>query len=175
MLPLTLQFLIAMIASAINERTKRKLDYALEEVQVVKEAFRAATGKERIPFTPDQRRRLAVVGKELSPEERRQCRHGPTFAALSSRNQHSSPAADTRFITAVCLPQRPSSGLLSCRRRPRCPQDKKPRPIPGRPPTGQSIAPGASFSKGPSPRMWRNAPSAGGIPPASLLLGGLGA
>jgi putative transposase len=73
MLPLTLQFLIAMIASAINERTKRKLDYALEEVQVVKEAFRAATGKERIPFTPDQRRRLAVVGKELSPEERRQC------------------------------------------------------------------------------------------------------
>jgi hypothetical protein len=39
MLPLTLQFLIAMIASAINERTKRKLDYALEEVQVVKEAF----------------------------------------------------------------------------------------------------------------------------------------
>jgi hypothetical protein len=40
MLPLTLQFLIAMIASAINERTKRKLDYALEEVQVVKEAFR---------------------------------------------------------------------------------------------------------------------------------------
>jgi hypothetical protein len=70
---LTLQFLIAMIASAINERTKRKLDYALEEVQVVKEAFRAATGKERIPFTPDQRRRLAVVGKELSPEERRQC------------------------------------------------------------------------------------------------------
>jgi hypothetical protein len=73
MLPLTLQFLIAMIASAINERTKRKLDYALEEVQVVKEAFRAATGKERIPFTPDQRRRLALAGKELSPEERRQC------------------------------------------------------------------------------------------------------
>ena len=49
-LPLTLQFLIAMIASAINERTKRKLEYALEEVQVVKEAFRATTGKERIPF-----------------------------------------------------------------------------------------------------------------------------
>jgi hypothetical protein len=71
----------------------------------------------------------------------------------------------------VCLPQRPSSGLLSCRRRPRCPQDKKPRPIPGRPPTGQSIAPGASFSKGPSPRTWRNAPSVGGIPPASPLLG----
>jgi hypothetical protein len=33
MLPLTLQFLIAMIASAINERLQRKLDYALEEVR----------------------------------------------------------------------------------------------------------------------------------------------
>ena len=31
MLPFTLQFLIAMIASAINERLQRKLDYALEE------------------------------------------------------------------------------------------------------------------------------------------------
>ena len=37
MLPLTLQFLIAMIASAINERLQRKLDYALEEVRVLKE------------------------------------------------------------------------------------------------------------------------------------------
>lgn len=72
------------------------------------------------------------------------------------------PRAGIRFITAVCLPQRPSSGLLSCRRRRPYPQDKKPRPIPGRPPTGQSIAPGASFSKGPSPRMQRNAPSAAG-------------
>ena len=73
MLPLTLQFVIAMIASAINERMRRRLDYALEENRILKEAFRAVTGKERIPFTPDQRRRLALAGKELSPEERRQC------------------------------------------------------------------------------------------------------
>ena len=73
MLPFTLQFVIAMIASAINERTRRKLDYALEESRILKEAFRAATGKERIFFTPDQRRRLALAGKELSPKERRQC------------------------------------------------------------------------------------------------------
>src|SRR5450631_1387624 len=33
MLPFTLQFLIAMIASAINERLQRKLDYAQEEVR----------------------------------------------------------------------------------------------------------------------------------------------
>ena len=62
MLPLTLQFVIAMIASAINERMRRRLDYALEENRILKEAFRAVTGEERIPFTPDQRRRLALAG-----------------------------------------------------------------------------------------------------------------
>ena len=35
MLPSTLQFVIAMIASAINERMQRKLDYTQEEVRVV--------------------------------------------------------------------------------------------------------------------------------------------
>jgi hypothetical protein len=40
MLPLPLQFVIAMIASAINERLQRKLDYALEEVRVLKENLR---------------------------------------------------------------------------------------------------------------------------------------
>ena len=73
MLPFTLQFVIAMIASAINERMRRKLDYALEENRILKEALRAATGTERIHFTPDQRRRLALAGKELTPKERRQC------------------------------------------------------------------------------------------------------
>jgi hypothetical protein len=72
MLPLTLQFVIAMIASAINERMRRKLDYALEENRILKEALRAATGTERIHFTPDQRRRLALAGKELTPKERRE-------------------------------------------------------------------------------------------------------
>jgi hypothetical protein len=67
MLPLTLQFLIAMIASAINERLQRRLDYALEEVRVLKEILRAATGKDRISFTPDQRRCLALAGIELTP------------------------------------------------------------------------------------------------------------
>ena len=73
MLPPTFQFLIAMIASAINERLQRRLDYALEEVRVLKEILRAATGKDRISFTPDQRRRLALAGIELTPKERREC------------------------------------------------------------------------------------------------------
>ena len=71
MLPATLQFIIAMIACAINERMQRKLDYAQEEIRFLKEALRAATGSSRISFTADQRRRLAVAGKELTPEERR--------------------------------------------------------------------------------------------------------
>src|ERR1035441_4558464 len=75
MLPLTLQFLIAMIASAISERLQRKLDYAQEEVRVLKEILCAATGKERISFTADQRRRLALAGIKLSPEGRRKCCH----------------------------------------------------------------------------------------------------
>ena len=52
MLPFTLQFLIAMIASAISERLQRKLDYSLE-VRVLKEILSAATGKVRISFTAD--------------------------------------------------------------------------------------------------------------------------
>ena len=45
MLPATLQFLITMIACAINERMQRKLDYTQEEVQVLKEILAALTGR----------------------------------------------------------------------------------------------------------------------------------
>ena len=71
MLPSTLQFVIAMIASAINERMQRKLDYAQEEIRVLKEMLRGVTGGSLLSFTADQRRRLALAGKELSPDERR--------------------------------------------------------------------------------------------------------
>ena len=73
MLPVTLQFIIAMIAYAINERMARKVEYLQEEVRVLKEALAAATGKTRIAFTPEQRRRLARKGKDLTPEERKAC------------------------------------------------------------------------------------------------------
>jgi hypothetical protein len=62
MLPATLQFLIAMIAYAINERMQRKLDYTQEEVRVLKDILVALTGSQRISFTTDQRRCLAVAG-----------------------------------------------------------------------------------------------------------------
>jgi putative transposase len=73
MLPVTVQFLIAMVAYAINERMGRRVDYLQEEVRVLKEALAAVTGTTRIAFTREQRRRLALKGKALTPEERREC------------------------------------------------------------------------------------------------------
>ena len=73
MLPAPFQFIIAMIAYAINQRMVRRIDYLQEEVRVLKEALAAATGKMRIDFSPEQRRRLALKGKELTAEERRAC------------------------------------------------------------------------------------------------------
>jgi hypothetical protein len=73
MLPATLQFLITMIACAINERMQRKLDYKQEEGRVLKEILAALTGSRRVSFTAAQRRRLAIAGKALSPEERKKC------------------------------------------------------------------------------------------------------
>ena len=73
MLPLPLRFFIAMIAYALNERMARKQEYLLEEVRVLKEALAAKTGTERITFTAEQRRRLALKGRALTPAERRTC------------------------------------------------------------------------------------------------------
>jgi hypothetical protein len=73
MLPATLQFIITMIACAESERMQRKLDDTQEAVRVLKEILAAITGSRRIHFTADQRRRLAIAGKTLSPEERKKC------------------------------------------------------------------------------------------------------
>jgi transposase len=73
MLPVTFQFIIAMIVYAIIARTARRIDYLQEEVRVLKEALATATGKKRIDFTAEQRRRLALKGKALTPEERSIC------------------------------------------------------------------------------------------------------
>ena len=73
MLPLPLQVIIAMMAHAINERMARQLDYLLEEVRVLREVFAETTGWRRIPFTDEQRKRLAIAGKALTPEERETC------------------------------------------------------------------------------------------------------
>jgi transposase len=73
MLPLPLQFIIAMVAHAVNERMALKLEYLQEEARVLREAFKETTGLKRIPFTNEQRRRLAVKGKALTPDERETC------------------------------------------------------------------------------------------------------
>ena len=53
MLPQTLQFIIVMIAAAINDRLQRKLDYVEEERRILREQLTAATGGNKIPFTQD--------------------------------------------------------------------------------------------------------------------------
>jgi putative transposase len=73
MLPMTLQFIIVMIASAINERLQRKLDYLEEERRILREQLDTVIGGKKLSFMADQRRRLAVAGKLLTPDERRMC------------------------------------------------------------------------------------------------------
>jgi hypothetical protein len=51
MLPATLQFLIVMIATAINDRLQRKLDYVEEERRVFREQLGATTGSKKLSFT----------------------------------------------------------------------------------------------------------------------------
>ena len=73
MLPLPVQFLIALVVSAFNERMARRFEYLHEENRVLREVFTEFTGRKRIPFSDAQRLRLAVKGKELSPIERKAC------------------------------------------------------------------------------------------------------
>jgi hypothetical protein len=73
MLPMTLQFLVVMIASAINDRLQRKLDYVEEERRILQEQLDATTGGKKLSFTADQRRRLVTADKQLTPDERRKC------------------------------------------------------------------------------------------------------
>jgi hypothetical protein len=70
MLPLTLQFVIAMLAHALNEQIARRVEYLQEEVRVLKEVLAARTGRTRMILTRDQRRCLALKGKALTPEDR---------------------------------------------------------------------------------------------------------
>jgi transposase len=70
-----LQFVIAMIASAINDRMQRRLAYLEEEVAALREQLVSVTGTSRLRFTPEQRRWLAVAGRALTPAERRACCH----------------------------------------------------------------------------------------------------
>ncbi len=67
MLPLTVQFIVSMLACAINNRMSKRVEYLHEEVRVPREVRADATGSTRIRFTPDQRRRLAIKGRALTP------------------------------------------------------------------------------------------------------------
>jgi transposase len=85
---MTLQFIIVMVASAINDRLQRKLDYVEAERRILREQLDAATGGKQFSFTADQRRRLATAGKLLTPDERRKCCHLVKPATILSWFRH---------------------------------------------------------------------------------------
>jgi hypothetical protein len=58
-----------MIATAINDRLQRKLDYVEEERRILREKLDAVTGGKKILFTAEQRRRLATAGKLLTVDD----------------------------------------------------------------------------------------------------------
>jgi len=102
---MTLQFLIVMIASAIDDRLQRKLDYVEEERRILKEQLDALTGGKKRSFTADQRRRLATAGKLLTPDERRKCCHlvkpATILAWFRQLAAGSMPASSKMFATVV--------------------------------------------------------------------------
>jgi transposase InsO family protein len=86
-----------MIAGAINERMRVRLEYLQQEVAALREQRATVTGSTRLRFTAEQRRRLAVAGKALTASERRECCHVVTpetilkwYRALGARKYDSS-------------------------------------------------------------------------------------
>jgi hypothetical protein len=82
MLPMTLQFLIGMIASAINDRLQRKLDHVEEERRILREPVVAPTGGKKLSFTAQQGCRLAEAG----PVARQVVVRGAGFPSVTAAN-----------------------------------------------------------------------------------------
>jgi len=112
MLPMTLQFLVVMIAAAINDRLQCELDYVEEERRILKEQLDALTGSKRLSFTAQQRR-LAEAGKLLSPDERQKCRQLVKPAAILAWFHQ---LAATAHVEALIAPAKPPRTLLRTRR-----------------------------------------------------------
>ncbi|MEE8409740.1 MAG: hypothetical protein V3T05_09060, partial [Myxococcota bacterium] len=70
MLVTMFDFLVVVVACRLNERLQKELDYTQQEVRALKEVVESLTGKKCLPLTDALRRRLAIAGKDLTPEER---------------------------------------------------------------------------------------------------------
>jgi hypothetical protein len=105
MLPATLHFLIALTVRAINERMARGIEYLREEVRVFREALVGASGHMRMALSAEQRRRLALKGKQLTAEERRACCQIVRRETILARSRHA--AAHKCDSTKVRKPGRP--------------------------------------------------------------------
>ncbi len=81
--PNPMQFLILTLASWLNRRQQREIDYLLEENRVLREQL----GKRRLRLTDDQRRRLAVKGKVLGRKVLQGVAGIVTFASRTTRSR----------------------------------------------------------------------------------------
>jgi hypothetical protein len=77
MLPLPVQFLIAMVAHATNAHMARRGDYLLEQVRVLREIYAQTTGRKRIAGTDDHwrfpRQNSEPSSLGVSSERKRAC------------------------------------------------------------------------------------------------------
>ena len=62
---------IGGMRDSLNEQMAHRVKYLQEEARGLKEMVAAETGRARMVFTPDQRRRLALKGKTLTPADRK--------------------------------------------------------------------------------------------------------
>ena len=71
MLPVALQFIMAMVAHRLNAPMARRVDYLQEKVRVRREAFATGNGKSRLSFHARAAPPPSDHGKALTPDERR--------------------------------------------------------------------------------------------------------
>jgi hypothetical protein len=68
---MTLQFIIGMIASAINDRLQRKLDYLEEERRILREQLGAVTGIKKPSCAETGSAKIVLISSGLSRFARR--------------------------------------------------------------------------------------------------------
>ena len=99
MLPLPLQFIIAMVAYAINKQMARRIECLLEEVRVLREVYTETTGRKAAPNSFRCKHYCAVWALcHLSEGE--MSRADPSVAVST---QHWEVGLQTRSIATRCV------------------------------------------------------------------------
>jgi putative transposase len=95
MLPMTLQLIIVMIASAINDRLQHKLDYVEEERRILREQLDSATGGKKATYLIHDRDPLFTEAFEAILAKR-----GVKCVKIPARSPNCNPHAE-RFVQII--------------------------------------------------------------------------